>query len=125
VTGLTPSPSPSAASATDRLAEILRSERGALLSGQFHRLPDLTEIKTALVQQMSAGARPEDVAAIRHAGRLAAGNLRLIAAAKKGLQDARRRMEMILRAGRSLDTYDALGRSTAARLAEARIERRA
>jgi hypothetical protein len=119
-----PSASPELSPA-ERLADILRSERRALLDGKFHVLPDLTEIKTALTRQMADSAQPSDVGAIRLAGRIAAGNLRLIDAARKGLRDASRRIDMIFRAGKSLETYDALGRSSAARLAEVKVERRA
>ncbi len=119
-----PSPS-SAPSPAERLADLLRSERRALLDGTFHFLPDLTEIKSVLARQMADAAKPSDVGAIRQAGRIAAGNLRLIDAARKGLRDASRRIDMIFRTGKSLETYDALGRSSAARLAEVRVERRA
>lgn len=119
-----PSPS-SAPSPAERLADILCSERRALLGGTFHVLPDLTEIKTALARQMVDAAQPPDVGAIRAVGRVASGNLRLIDAARKGLRDASRRIDMIFRAGKSLETYDALGRSCPARLAEIRVERRA
>jgi hypothetical protein len=112
-------------SPAERLADILRTERRALLDGRFHALPDLTEIKTALARQMTDAAQPADIRAVRLAGRIAAGNLRLIDAARKGLRDASRRIEMIFRAGKSLETYDALGRSSAARLAEVKVERRA
>lgn len=115
----------SAMSPAERLADILRAERRALLDGRFHALPDLTELKTVLAQQMTDTAQPADIGAVRLAGRIAAGNLRLIDAARKGLRDASRRIEMIFRAGTSLETYDALGRSTSARLAEVRVERRA
>jgi hypothetical protein len=119
------SSSSSALSPAERLADILRTERRALLDGGFHTLPDLTEIKTALAQQMTDTAQPADIGAVRLTGRIAAGNLRLIDAARKGLRDASRRIEMIFRAGNSLETYDALGRSSAARLAEVKVERRA
>jgi hypothetical protein len=114
-----------AQSPAERLADILRTERGALLAGRFHVLPDLTDLKTALTRQMADTAQPSDIDAIRLAGRLAAGNLRVIDAARKGLRDARRRIDMIFRAGKSLETYDALGRSANVRLAEVGVERRA
>ena len=105
----------------ESLERLLDVERHAIRSGSFDGLADLAFRKQALLDQLSA-AGPDTLARLH--GK-AVRNQRLLAAALKGVRAAQRRLAMIRRAARSLDSYDALGRARKIGNGGPTVERRA
>ncbi len=107
------------------LNAVFDEECDLLIHGRFGDLALLTERKAALLAGLRGTAGPRDSAALESIRRRADGAARLMAASVSGLRAAARRIDAILRAGHSLDTYDRLGRSDTISTAAPEIERRA
>lgn len=92
------------------LAEILLLEKDLILGGQLDQLGDLTAQKERILEQIqtgSTGLHPEDLKKIRS---LALQNLRLIDAAKSGVQSVRQRLAELNRVIEGSGTYSKDGR---------------
>jgi flagellar biosynthesis/type III secretory pathway chaperone len=106
------------------LDAIFDEEREMLIHGRFSDLPAMTERKAAMMDDLRGAIAPDDRTALERVRRRADGSTRLMAASMSGLRAAARRIEVILHAGHSLDTYDWLGRSGTISTAAPDVERR-
>jgi flagellar biosynthesis/type III secretory pathway chaperone len=109
------------ADAIEELERLLDVERHAIRSGSFGDLADIAATKEAAIDSLS-GVSAQSIVRLQ---RKAASNQVLLAAALKGVHAARKRLEMIQRASRSLNSYDALGRARTIGSAGPNVERRA
>ncbi|MGO4851651.1 hypothetical protein [Phaeovulum sp. W22_SRMD_FR3] len=91
----------------EEMEDLFQVERHTIRTGDFDALPGLALKKAELLERLE-GTPPE---ALRHLRSKAETNQRLLSAALKGVRAAQRRLEMIQRASRSLNSYDALGRA--------------
>jgi hypothetical protein len=107
------------------LNALFDEEREVLINGRFGDLAILTERKATLLAGLHGIVGLDDSAALDSIRRRAEGASRLMAASMSGLRAAARRIDSILRAGHSLDTYDQLGRSDTISTAAPDVERRA
>ena len=109
---------------TTRLAALLESERTALLEGDFDRIADLMEEKSALLAELEGKPLDaEEVAPLRDGLRR---NQELFDHALAGLRNVAARLGDLNRVRKSMDTYDAQGRRTTIDAPAARtLERRA
>lgn len=105
----------------EALERLLDVERHAIRAGAFVELADIVSQKEALVGKLG-GVSAEGLAHLR--GK-AEQNQRLLVAALKGVRAAQRRLDMIQRASRSLNSYDALGRARTIGSGGPNVERRA
>jgi hypothetical protein len=110
-----------------RMEDLLASERRALRFGEFGQLAYLAEAKTQLSYRIDGlAAGPTSILPkLERLRARAAENQRLLAAAMKGVRSAQHRLDMIRRAGQSLNTYDKLGRKRPLGAAPGTVERRA
>ncbi|WP_376875952.1 hypothetical protein [Albirhodobacter sp. R86504] len=113
--------------ALERLEGLLQVERHLIKGGNFDELDTLAREK-----DIAMAAVLNDPASTRlHFDRLmqlrevAERNQRLIGAALKGIRAAQRRLEMIQRASKSIDSYDQLGRAKTIGSTAHHIERKA
>jgi len=109
------------------LENLLDAERHAIREGNFEGLDRMAEDKSRLIDlvathQQAAPAQRELLARVQAR---TAENQRLLAAAISGVRAAQRRLDMIRRAARTLNTYDAMGRSATIGGGEGTVERRA
>jgi hypothetical protein len=107
------------------LNALFDEERDVLIHGRFGDLAALTERKAALLAVLHGIGGFDDGPVLDSIRRRADGASRLLAASISGLRAAARRIDTILRAGHSLDTYDRLGRSDIISTAAPDVERRA
>lgn len=109
---------------SNRLKNLLESEREALLSGDFERLTDLMQEKQKLANALAD--RPleaEDVAPLRDGLRR---NQELFDQAMAGIRNVAARLGDLNKVRRATDTYDAQGRrQTIGTPTTKRLERRA
>lgn len=92
----------------DRLEILLREQRDALRSGRLDALASLVPRLEEAVEQLAQAGATGDLARLREA---AAENLTLLAAARTGVDRARRTRRDA--ASASLSTYDRAGRVSA------------
>jgi hypothetical protein len=107
------------------LDALLTEERDLLVHGRFADLPGLIDRKAGLVDGLAAAAGPGDAPILDGLRNRADANAQLMNASLAGLRAAGRRIDMILRAGHSLETYDRLGKSGTISTAAPGVERRA
>lgn len=97
----------------EKLEGLLEVERHMIREGNFDKLDILAREKEAALASLEV--QGEDSAVLREqlarVSEIAARNQRLIGAALKGVRAAERRLEMIQRASKSLNSYDRLGRA--------------
>lgn len=105
----------------ESLERLLDVERFAIRAGAFDGLVEIASRKEVLIDTLG-GVDAETLARLR---KKAEGNQRLLSAALKGVRAAQRRLDMIRRASRSLNSYDALGRARTIGSAGPNVERRA
>ncbi len=103
------------------LEQVFDVERHAIRAGDFSGLDVLAVRKEALISDLR-GAPPDALGRLRAR---AQENQRLLAAALKGVRAAQRRLDTIIRASRSLSSYDALGRACTIASGGSQVERRA
>lgn len=111
--------------AIETLEGLLDAERHAIRSGEFAGLETLARVKSDLLDQISANPPPDGAAALERVRAKANANQGLLAAALKGVRAAQRRLDMIHRASRSLNTYDSMGRAKSIDSGTGTVERRA
>jgi flagellar biosynthesis/type III secretory pathway chaperone len=97
----------------EKLEGILEVERHMVREGNFDKLDMLAEEKEAAMHALSLHSDSAQIfkEQLVRVASIAARNQRLIGAALKGIRAAERRLEMILRANKSLNSYDRLGRA--------------
>jgi len=105
----------------EQLERVFDLERHAIRNGRFAGLAELAQRKEELVNLLT-GAPAEALERLRAR---AESNQRLLGAALKGVRAAQRRLEMITRASRSLNSYDALGQARTIASGGSQVERRA
>jgi flagellar biosynthesis/type III secretory pathway chaperone len=105
----------------ESLERLLDVERHAIRAGAFAELADIIGRKEALIGTLGGVGAGR----LAHLRGKAEQNQRLLAAALKGVRAAQRRLDMILRASRSLNSYDALGRARTIGSGGPSVERRA
>jgi hypothetical protein len=90
------------------LLDLLARERAALLDGSIAALPSLVAGKERLADELAAGESrgAADLSRLRAAAQT---NEALLAAALRGIADARARLEILRDGGPALTTYDARG----------------
>lgn len=105
----------------EQLERVFDLERHAIRNGSFVGLAELVARKESLIDGLN-GAPAEVLERLRTR---AESNQHLLGAALKGVRAAQRRLEMITRAARSLDSYDALGKARTIASGGPQVERRA
>lgn len=118
-------PRPDTDEALSALEGLLDVERHAIRNGEFGGLDQLAAKKSALLDRISASGPRPDAGALDRLRIKADANQRLLAAALRGVRAAQRRLDMIRRASRSLNTYDNLGRAQTIGGGNSTVERRA
>lgn len=91
------------------LEGLLQAERHMIRQGEFGGLAELAAEKERQLARIAAARDRPDPTALADLRRRAQANLALLGAAVKGVRAARKRIDMILRASRSLTSYDRLG----------------
>lgn len=106
---------------------LIDAERHAIRSGAFEGLGQLADEKARLIDAVARHqvAGPDQRALLTRIQARTSENQRLLAAAISGVRAAQRRLDMIRRAARTLNSYDALGRATTIGSTAGTIERRA
>lgn len=109
---------------TNRLETLLRSEREALLTGDFDALSDLLQEKQDLAKALAdSPLEAEDVAPLRDGLRR---NQELFDQAMAGIRNVAARLGDLQRVRKATDTYDAQGRrQTISAQQSKRLEKRA
>lgn len=109
------------------LEGLLDAERHAIREGMFDGLGQLADEKARLIDLVAGhgAAAPAQRALLERIQARTAENQRLLAAAISGVKAAQRRLDMIRRAARTLNTYDAMGRATTIGSTSGTVERRA
>ncbi len=105
------------------LLALLEAERAALLAGRLGELAALLPAKMAALEELERETGPEPSAARRIAV-AARRNERLLAAALRGVDAARERLQTARRGGPLLSTYTATGRAESFGGAGPGVERR-
>lgn len=109
------------AHSVELLERLLDVERHAIRTGAFAGLAELAARKEELIKRVRA-APADTLERLRGRARI---NQHLLASALKGVRAAQRRLDMITRASRSLNSYDALGRARTVASGGSSVERRA
>lgn len=109
-----------AGDAVPALERLLEAERAAIRSGDFAGLERLAAEAERMAGRLGAEAGP---AALQRLRNRAEANRRLLAAAIRGVEAARARLEVIMSGG--LSTYDDRGRTQALSGPSRAVERRA
>lgn len=107
------------------LEGLVDVERHAIRNGELGGLEKLAAEKSRLLELVSAAREKPDAEALARLKAKADANQRLLAAAIKGVRSAQKRLDMIHRASRSLNSYDRLGRATTIGGSDGTVERRA
>ncbi|MBS0123668.1 hypothetical protein [Thetidibacter halocola] len=95
-------------SIADRLADLLESERQALLAGDFDRIATLLEEKQSLAKAL--GDDPVSVESLQPLQGALRRNQALFDRALEGVRAVVSRLGSVQALGRSFDSYDAKGR---------------
>lgn len=103
------------------LEGVLQVERHMIRAGTFDGLEQLAIRKERLLVALE-GTSAELLVRVKD---LAEANQRLLGAAIKGVRAAQRRLDMIQRASRTLNSYDKLGRARTIGDGGSSVERRA
>ncbi len=103
---------------------ILDTERNLLRNGAFEGLADLAFRKEALIARIADRKETVPTARLERVRDKARVNLKLFAAAQRGLSAAQDRLDAIRRAAATMQSYDSQGRALAFVSAAARHERR-
>lgn len=111
----------------EKLEGLLEVERHMIREGQFDKLDILAQEKESALNSLAlegagSSALKEQLARVSV---IAARNQRLIGAALKGVKAAQRRLEMIQRASKSLNSYDRMGRARTIDGGSTNVEHRA
>lgn len=119
--------SPDLSRALAALEGLLDAERHAIREAAFEGLGRLADEKARLIDIVAAHqvAAPAQRALLERIQARTSENQRLLAAAISGIRAAQRRLDMIRRAARTLNTYDAMGRATTIGSTAGTVERRA
>ena len=109
------------------LENLLEAERHAIREGNFDGLDRMADEKARLIDFVAAHqvASPAQRELLERLQTRTQGNQRLLAAAIAGVRAAQRRLDMIRRAARTLNTYDAMGRAATIGSTQGTVERRA
>lgn len=109
------------------LENLLDAERHAVRDGNFEGLDRMADDKSRLIDFIAAHstAAPVQRELLVRIQARSAENQRLLSAAISGVRAAQRRLDMIRRAARTLNTYDAMGRAATIGSTEGTVERRA
>ncbi|WP_343116393.1 flagellar protein FlgN [Ostreiculturibacter nitratireducens] len=107
------------------LEEMLDAERHAIRNAEFDGLGKLAARQAELLDRLVASVESPDATALLRLKARADANQRLLSAALKGVQAAKRRLEMIRAASRSINSYDGRGRAQTISCGNSTVERRA
>lgn len=107
------------------LENLLEQERVALRSGNLAALGETATRKSDLVDSIARNLNPGDTRRLDVLKSDAQRNQHLIMSAMRGVRAARSRMNAILQAQSSFDTYDTNGRTKSFSVQSGEVERRA
>lgn len=93
----------------ETLLALLKEENQSIRSGNFERIAALNTAKQKLEKDLSNKTLSSNAAEFTAIGAMARENLRLIEAAKQGIQGARTRLEALRRISLGAGTYQANG----------------